>query len=218
MIRSKKSLGILAALSLALLAAELPAQRVRNHFDSDVLTLPPPYFDFAVVGTPAPASWKVLSGENLPSVTRYLSQVVKDRPADSMALALRRSVSFEDGTWSVAVQRGQNRAGIAFRFADESRFRVLLVDNGTGDARLVAYENGKPAELARGHAKLDRDWSFLEVVTQGPQIRARWNGQPLLEAADPSPVAGRGGVATAGPGTAGFDEFILDPGKLTSDK
>jgi hypothetical protein len=211
MIGSRKSLTILAALSLTLVAAGLPAQRVRNHFDSDALTMPPPYFDFMVVGAAAPASWKVLSGENVPSLPRYLSQVVKDRPADSVAIALRRNVSFEDGLWSLAVRRGQSRAGIAFRFADESHFRVLLVDNGSGDARLVAYENGKPSELARGQAKLDRDWSFLEVETKGPQIKARWNGEPLLEAADPSPVAGRGGAATAGPGIAGFDEFILDP-------
>ena len=43
------------------------------------------------------------------------------------------------------------------------------------------------------------------------RIVARWNGQPLLETTDPNPAAGRAGVATAGPGVAGFDEFVVDP-------
>jgi len=209
MIRSKNT--VLAFLALACVAAGLSAERIRNHFDADGLTLPPAFFDFAVLGAPGPASWKVLSAENVPSPTRYLSQVQPKRPADSIAVAVRRNVLFEDGTVSVALQRRPSRAGIAFRIADDSNFRVLLVDMASGDARLAAYENGKPAELARGHANLDRDWSVLEIVTNGARILARWNGQALLDSADPKSAAGRAGVATAGPGMAGFDEFILEP-------
>jgi hypothetical protein len=214
MIRSKNT--ILAGLALALVTGGLQAERVRNHFDADGLTLPPAFFDLAVLGAPGPASWKVLSADNVPSPTRYLSQVEKNRPADSIAVAVRRNVLFEDGTSSVAVQRRPCRAGIAFRIADDSNFRVLLVDMTSGDARLTAYENGKPVQLARGQAKLDRDWSVLEIVTRGAGIVAHWNGQPLLESKDPKPAPGRSGAATAGPGTAGFDEFILDP--VTSGK
>jgi hypothetical protein len=207
---------VLGVLALTLVAAMSSAQRVRNHFDTDALFQPPAFFDFATLGSPGPATWKVLTAANIPSLQNYLGQVVPDRPAGSIAVALRRNVQYEDGTWSVAIQRGEGHAGIVFRLADEANFRVLLVDTKSGDARLSVYGKGKPAELARGQAKLDRDWSFLSIAANGSHIIAKWNDHPLLEATDPSPIAGRAGVATAGPGIVGFDEFILDP--KASDK
>ena len=88
---------------------------------------------------------------------------------------------------------------------------VLLVNLGSGEARLVAYGKGVPTELGRTKASFDREWCGLEIVAKGPNIVARWNGEPLIEAVDPNPVSGRAGLATAGQGLTSFDEFILDP-------
>lgn len=212
----KKKIGttLFGLLAIAAVAPALGAQtqRLRNHFDNDALLQPPAFFDFVVLGTPAQASWKVLTSKNAPSLQNYVSQVIRVRPPDSIAVALRRNAQFADGTWSVAMLRGQGHGGILFRMADEKNFRILLVNLGSGEARLVGYENGVPAELAQGQVKLDREWNFLEIVAKGANIVARVNEQPLLEAVDPKPVSGKGGLATAGPGMASFDEFILDPG------
>jgi 3-keto-disaccharide hydrolase len=214
MMHKKIGTILLGLLAFAAVAPGLraQAQKLRNHFDNDALLQPPAFFDFVVLGTPAQASWKVLTSKNSPSLQNYVSQVVRVRPPDSIAVAVRRNAQFADGTWSVAMLRGQGHGGILFRMADEKNFRLLLVNMGSGEAHLVAYENGAPAELAHGQVKPDREWNFLEIVAKGPHIVARVNEQPLLEAVDPRPVSGKAGLATAGSGTASFDEFILDPG------
>jgi hypothetical protein len=49
------------------------------------------------------------------------------------------------------------------------------------------------------------------LVSRPVRVTAEWDGESLLEAADPNPAAGRSGMATAGPGVVSFDEFVLDP-------
>ena len=211
MIQTRRGPAVFLVFVGAMLAPMLPAQRIRNHFDTDALFQPPGFFDFVVLGEPAPAQWKVLTGKTAPSLQNYVGQIVAHRPKDSIATALRRNVQYEDGTWSVMMLRGQGSGGIVFRMADEKNFRVLLVNLGSGEARLVAYEKGVPTELGRTKASFDREWCGLEIVAKGPHIVARWNGGPLIEAVDPNPVSGRAGLATAGQGLTSFDEFILDP-------
>ena len=192
-----------------------PAQQsggvIRNHFDSDANLRAPGYFDFAVLGAPGPADWVVLADFNTPSAPNQVTQTKQDRPADSIAVAIRRSASFVDGRLSIAMKRASGRGGILFRMVSEKDFLVLLVANGSGDARLLSYRGGKPTELARGQAELNAEWGVLEISAAGSEVRATWAGKPLLTARDPAPAAGRAGMATAGPGPASFDEFILEP-------
>jgi len=119
---------------------------------------------------------------------------------------------FQDGRVSGGLRRGAGFGGIVLRAKGEKDFLVLLLDLTTGEARLSSYRDGKATELARGTAKIAYEWGVLSLDAAGPSIAARWNGQPLLRATDPRPVAGRTGLATAGPGTVSFDEFILEPG------
>ena len=184
---------------------------VRNHFDSDAVMRAPGFFDFTEVGAPGRSDWVVMSDFNPPSAPNQLTQTVQGRPADSIAVALRRNVQFRDGRLSVALKRASGRGGVLFRMSGEKDFLVLLVDSDSGDARLVSYRGGKPTELAKGQAAFGVDWGVLEVSASGAEIRASWAGKPLLAAKDPAPASGRAGVATAGPGAASFDEFILEP-------
>lgn len=212
MIRSRRGLWLAWTLLFAAVATAQPAQKIRNHFDTDALFQPPGFFDFVVLGAPAPAQWKVLTGKSAPSPQNYLGQIVPNRPKDSIAAALRRNVNFQDGAWSVMMLRGQGRGGIVFRMADEKNFLTLLVNLGSGEARLVSYEKGVATELGTAKGVLDREWSLLQIVAKGPHIVVRFNEKPLIEAVDPSPASGRAGVATAGPGLTSFDEFVTDPG------
>lgn len=211
MIRSRRGLTLVLTLAVAAGATALPAQKIRNHFDTDALFQPPGFFDFVVLGAPGAAQWKVLTGKSAPSPQNYAGQIVPNRPKESIAAALRRNVDFKDGAWSVMMLRGQGRGGIVFRMADEQNFLALLVNLGSGEARLLSYGKGVPTELGTGKGVPDREWCLLQVVAKGPHIVARFNEKPLIEAVDPSPASGRAGIATAGPGLASFDEFILDP-------
>jgi hypothetical protein len=202
--------ALLLAVNLSA-AAQGSGTAIRNHFDSDAQMRAPGFFDFAVLGAPGRADWVVLADFNPPSAPNQVTQTIQDRPADSIAAALRRSVSFVDGRLSIAVKRGGGRGGILFRVASEKDFLVLLVDSASGDARLLSYRGGKPAELAKGQAVFNVEWGVLEISAAGPDIRATWAGKPLLTARDPAPAAGRAGMATAGPGPVSFDEFILEP-------
>jgi len=206
---SKKALSI--GLLLLAAAALSRAEKIRNHFDSDALLQAPAFFDFLVLGAPGASDWKVTGGFNPPSAPNHVTQTVNARPADSIAVALRRNSVFQDGTWSVAIMRGRARGGIVFRMASEKDFLVLLLDAASGDARLSVYRDGRPAELAHGTAKIAEEWGFLKIDASAAKVSAQWNGAPLLEATDPRPAAGRAGMATAGPGLASFDEFVLDP-------
>ena len=72
------------------------------------------------------------------------------------------------------------------------------------DTALVAPRPPRPAAI-------DQEWGKLSVTAAGPQISATWNEKPLLTATDPHPQAGRAGLATAGPGSVSFDEFVFEP-------
>jgi hypothetical protein len=203
--------GLPCALLLFLAASWASAQKVRNHFDADAPLREPAFFDFLVLGAPGEAEWKVVAGHNPPSAPNHVSQIITERPPESIAVALRRNSKFRDGAWSLALQRAGGRGGILFRMTSEKDFNVLLVDLASGDARLTLYRNGRGNEVARAKAKLANEWGTLTIRATGPKIFAEWDGKPLLEASDPNPSAGRAGMATSGPGVVSFDEFVLDP-------
>lgn len=203
--------GALLLVFTAAAAAAQNAERLRNHFDSDGLLREPAFFDFLVLGPPGKAVWKVLGANNPPSAPNQVSQVMPARPADSIAVACRRNVSYRDGAWSLALRRGSGRGGIVFRMTGEGDFLVLLVDLTTGEARLSFYSKGRATELAKGVRKPKNEWGILKILATGPRVTAEWDGESLLEAVDPNPAAGRTGMATAGPGVVSFDEFILEP-------
>ena len=201
------ALALAALLSVAVARGE----KIRHHFDSDSGGRAPGFFDTVVWGAPGPAEWKVLADTNPPSTPNKLQQTLADRPIGSIAVALRRTYSFQDGNASVGLRKGAGLAGIALRAAGEKDFLVLFVDVASGDARLWSYRGGKATELARGKAQIDQEWGKLAIVASGPEVSARWNEKPLLTAKDPHPAAGRVGLATTGPGSVSFDEFVFEP-------
>jgi hypothetical protein len=184
---------------------------IRNHFESDAPMRAPAFFDFVEVVAPGASDWMVMSDSNPPSAPNIAVQTVSDRPAESIAVAIRRNVSFRDGRLSIALKRAHGRGGILFRMASEKDFLVLLVDCASGDAQLVAYRAGKPTKLASGQAVFAVDWGVLAIETSGTDVKATFAEKPLLSAKDPAPAAGRAGMATAGPGNVAFDEFVLKP-------
>lgn len=190
-------------------AAPLSGETVRNHFDSDALMRPPGFFDFVVVGS-APARWLVLNDPNPPSAPFRLVQVDTKRPDDAVAIAVRRTYAFADGTVTTYLKKGGSQAGLVLRMADAKSFVVLLVDTRTGVARLLSYRDGKATELGRGKAVFVNDWEKFGVVAAGPSLKVTFGDQPLFEAKDPKPASGKTGLAAAGPGDASFDEFILE--------
>jgi hypothetical protein len=191
-------------------AAAFAGEGVRNHFDTDTAGRPPGFFDLVVLGAPGPARWLILTDLNPPSAPNKLTQVNQGRPADSIAAAIRRSYVLQDGTVSTFVKRGSGLEGLILRMADEKNFLVLLVDPGSGDAVLSAYRDGKPTELGRGRAKMERGWEKFSVVAAGPALTVLFNDEKLFEAKDPKPATGKTGLAAAGPGEASFDEFVIE--------
>jgi len=199
--------GFLLALS-ALLARPLAAETVRNHFDSDSLARTPGFFDFAVLGAPGKARWLILSDPNPPSAPFKLSQVEKDRPAGSIAAAVRRNYAFQDGTVSTFIERGSGQAGLILRMADDKDYLILLVDTASGEIVLSSVRGGKAVELGRSSAPLARSWEKYSVAAFGSKLSVSFGDTRLFEATDPGPRSGRTGLAAAG--EASFDEFILE--------
>ena len=201
-----------AALALAafFLVASVRAEKIRTHFDSDSAGRPPGFFDILVWGAPGEADWKVLADFNPPSTPNKLIQTIASRPAGSIAVALRRNYSFQDGEVSAAIRRGAGLAGITLRAAGEKDFLVLFLDVASGDARLWSYRAGKATELGHGTAEISQEWGKLAITAAGPEISARWNDKPLLKGTDPHPETGRVGLATMGPGAVSFDEFVFE--------
>jgi len=199
------------ALAFAVFLPALPvrAEKIRNHFDSDAVMRPPGFFDLLVLGAPGPAKWLILTDPNPPSAPNCLVQVQTPRPDDSIAAAMRRNYAFQDGSASTFLKKGAGRSGLILRMKDEKNFLLLLVDPA-GDVVLTAYADGKPQELGRGRVTPERPWEQYGVTAAGPAISVFFNEQRLFEARDPHPVAGRVGLATAGPGEASFDEFVIE--------
>jgi hypothetical protein len=200
--------ALLALVSFSLAA---PPEKVRNHFDSDAPMREPAFFDFAVLGPPGEAQWKVVTEFNPPSAPNGVSQVISERPSDSIAAALRRNVKFKNGAVSLGIKKAAGHGGVVLRLADEKNYLALLVDPVSGDARLLQSIAGRTSELARGHAETPRDWAVLGVTLAGPKITATWEGKALFEATTTTTAAGRAGIATAGPGIMTFDEFVIEP-------
>lgn len=199
-----------AACAVVLIAAAARAERLRSHFDSDAINRPPGFFDFAVLGAPGQARWVVVNDDTAPSPPQAAAQVIDSRPDGSIATALRRNSAGRDGNWSVMIKLGTARAGLVLRMADERNFLVLLVDCGSGDARLISYRGGQPYEIASGRGAFNTGWARLAITGRGTALTATFDGKPLLEGTDPNPAAGRAGMATTGPGAASFDEFVAD--------
>jgi hypothetical protein len=217
LMKSSSSLAAacLTVAALALSAAPAHAEKVRNHFDTDSIVRPPGFFDFVILGAPGPARWLILTDPNPPSAPNRLVQVETTRPADSIAAVLRRNYAFQDGTVSTFVKKGAGREGLILRLKDERNFLLLMVDPVTGKAVLSSYAGGKATELGRGQAALARPWEQFSVTALGPELSVLFNDQKLFGARDPKPVSGRTGLATAGPGEASFDEFLIEfePGR-----
>ncbi len=209
-------LSAIALVALGVAPATARAEKIRNHFDSDTMMRPPGFFDLVVLGTPSAAGsagepkWLVLVDKNPPSAPNKLAQVNARRPEDSIAAALRRNVSFQDGTVSTYVKKGAGREGLILRMKDDKNFLALLVDP-SGDVVLSAWAGGKPTELGRASKPLERPWEQYTVKADGPQLTVSFNDERLFDARDPHPVAGRTGLAAVGPGEASFDEFVIDP-------
>jgi hypothetical protein len=200
----------MAFAALLLAAAPAGAEKIRMHFDADSAGRPPGFFDLVVWGAPGIADWLVVADTNPPSTPNKLIQTIDTRPAGSIAVALRRTYSFQDGDVSVGIRRGSGHGGIVLRASGDKNFLLLLIDLASGETRLSSWRDGKETELARGKATLDRDWGTLSVTASGPSLTAKWDGKSLLTATDPHPAAGRVGLATAGPGQASFDELVFD--------
>jgi hypothetical protein len=200
----------MAFAALLLAAAPAGAEQIRMHFDADSAGRPPGFFDQVVWIAPGTAEWLVVGDTNPPSTPNKLIQTIDNRPAASLAVALRRTYAFRDGEISVGIRRGSGHGGIVFRAVGEKNFLALLVDVGTGEAHLTTWHDGKETELAHGKASIDRDWGTLTVTAAGRSVDAKWNGTPLLKGDDPHPAAGRVGLATAGPGQTSFDELVFD--------
>lgn len=194
---------------LVLSAPPALAEKVRNHFDSDSVMRPPGFFDLTVLGAPGPARWLILTDLNPPSAPNRLVQVETSRPADSIAAALRRNYTFQDGTVSTFVKQGSGRGGLILRMKNEKNFLVLLIDP-SGDVVLSSYRDGAAKELGRGRAVIARPWEKLSATAAGLDVSVFFNDQKLFDARDPMPVSGRTGLASAGPGQASFDEFIIE--------
>ena len=220
--RSSRLLGPWLALGLgvaafALAAAPVRAEKVRNHFDSDSVMREPGFFDLVVLGAPGKAKWLILTDLNPPSAPNRLVQVDASRPANSIAAAVRRNYSFQDGSVSTFVKKGAGREGLILRMKDEKNFLALLVDTG-GEVVLSAYADGKEQVLGRGQTSLQRPWERYTLTAAGPALTVFFNDEKLFEARDPHPAAGRTGVAAVGPGEASFDEFIIEPAEAAPAK
>ncbi len=200
----------LAALAVALVPSAA-AEQLRNHFDADSLMRPPGFFDFVVLGETGQPRWLVLTDPNPPSAPNRLVQTESKLPAGSIAAALRRNVSFQDGTASTFIRQGPGHAGMVLRMKDKKNLLLLLADTATGDVVLSAWEGGKASEIGRGQAPFAQPWQKLTMRLKGPTLSVTFGDKALFEAKDPKPGAGRAGVAAEGPGEASFDEFIVDP-------
>lgn len=209
--RSRSRLSFLLLAGAGLAAAGLAAEGVRNHFDADTAGRVPGFFDMTVLAGPGPARWIVLTDLNPPSAPNKLVQVDAKRPPDSIAAAVRRNYSFQDGKVSTFVKQGGSRAGLILRMADDRDFVLLLVDTVSGEAVLSAWRDGKAAELGRASVRFDRGWEEFSVAASGPTLTVFFNDGKIFEAVDPKPVAGKTGLAAAGPGEASFDEFVIEP-------
>ena len=112
----------------------------------------PGFFDLVALGEPGEPRWLVLDDPNPPSAPNRLVQTETELPAGSIAAALRRNVSFQDGTASTFVKQGAGHAGIVLRMKDEKNFLLLLADTATGEVVLSVREAGKASEIGRGQA------------------------------------------------------------------
>jgi hypothetical protein len=202
--------AVLAALAGP--AALAAPEKVRNHFDSDAPFRPPAFFELVELGSQFGAEWTVIADENPPSTPNVVSQTFLKRPPNSIAAALRRNVRLTDGILSVGIKKLSGHAGLVFRVTDDrSGFLALLVDPVAGDASLTRWDKGRSTELAHGRVTTDGPWGTLVVKLAGEKVTATWNGVQFLEATGAPAVEGRTGIATAGPGLATFDEFVIEP-------
>jgi hypothetical protein len=87
-----------------------------------------------------------------------------------------------------------------------ARWLILIDENPPSAPNTLQQVDAK----RHGQASLARSWEKFTVTASGPELSVLFDDRKLFDATDPKPVSGKTGLATAGPGTAAFDEFILE--------
>ena len=100
---------------------------------------------------------------NPPSAPNGVSQVLAERPPDSIAVALRRNVSLKDGSLSLGIKRTAGHGGLVFRLADSKNYLALLLDPLSGDAwkpfstlERTGIKRVRPQVVVEANRKLER--------------------------------------------------------------
>lgn len=213
--RSVSTWAFLAALAV-LGPPAARAEKIRNHFDADSIMRPPGFFDLTFFGPETKVRWFVLTDLNPPSAPNRLVQTETQRPDGSIAVALRRTYAFRDGSASTMIKQGTGHAGLLVRVVDDKNYVLLMVNTATGELVLSSTVAGKTAELGRGQAPFSRLWQKFGITAAGPALTVLVDDQKVFAAGDPKPSSGRVGLATSGPGEVSFDELVLEPADAQS--
>jgi len=149
--------------------------------------------------------------------TDQLDQGLQARVQIDRATASRLGITplmIDDALYNAFGQRQ-----ISTVFTQLNQYRVVLevlpefrVDPSVLDRVYLRSAAGGQVPLST-LASIEQHATALAVSHQGqfPAVTVSFNGQKLFDATDPGPVSGRIGVATAGPGEASFDEFLIEP-------
>src|SRR5262245_38086816 len=209
-------LWIVAASSVLVLAAVLPALAQVVSFDTDPVGAVPKGWTLTMTGKGTP-KWTVERDDTAPSK----GQALKQSGTATYPLALKEGTSIKDGFVEVKfkpISGSQDRAGgLVWRAKDANNYYVVRANALENNVVLYKTVNGVRSSLdivgrKGGYgvkvAVPANQWHTLRVEFAGARFKVIFNGQPLFEVEDATfAEAGMVGLWTKADSVTAFDAF-----------
>lgn len=208
---------VLLILSTGLFANACRTQTI--NFDRTEAGQPPPGWTVTITGKGEPA-WTVEADASAPSSPATLKQSAQV-PGPSFPLCIKDGSATQDGFVEVRFKtlsgRGDQAAGVVWRFADKDNYYVCRANALEDNVVLYKVEKGKRSSLdivsRRGGYGVEvkvapQTWHTLRVEFSGSRFKVLLNGKHLFDAEDTTFAgSGRVGLWTKADSVVMFDDF-----------
>ena len=210
--------GFGAALAAGMLCATslgAETKTVVRDFDGDTAAVEPAFLRFDASPGLDPRTWRAMPSADAFSRPLVAIQTSTSGSAGHFHFALSTQAGrYESGSVQAETKRaaakGFARGGVVARYAGPGDFIAALVDFQSQTVALISVRGGKAETLGVGPiVSAEPVWRTLRLAAEGRTLQVFVSGRKALEARDPAPRPGEGGLISEAPVPVAFDDLTI---------
>lgn len=188
---------------------------VVRDFDSDEAAAEPGFFRFEASPGLDPRTWRAIpSGDAFSRPLVAIQTSTKGGPGHFHFALSVQAGRFEGGSVQAETKRaaakGFARGGVLARYAGPEDFVAALVDFQSQTVALISVRGGRAETLGIGPIVSNEPvWRTVRLAAAGRALQVFVSGRKVLEARDPAPRPGEGGLISEAPVPVAFDDLTI---------